>query len=388
MSAAAARAVGAPRASRRRGDRPRSGGDANVKVAQAHADAAGVPVRYRAETIEDVVAAVSASTSSAPWRWSSTSPTCRPSCAPPVRAVKPGGLFFAATINRTMRSFALAIVGRNTSSAGCRRAPTTGTSSSPPTSCASRRGGRPVGHRHDRRRVQPAHHPLERRPRHGGELHDRGRETAPLTRQPDPPPLVCARDAARRRVHAGKNSHAVGEALAGLRPASRRPPCHAEFEGAPRDPGDDPAFTDGRRCRPASPRRGQALAAACLERDPGRHRRPGAARGGCRQPDAEQPIVHAIAWDLDPTSDAWPRVRWRAPDPTARSRRSAGTRSSSRLPAARPADRPRPAPLPVPGLRAEPAPRPRGTPGRGALLEAMHGHVLAKGALTGTYERA
>ncbi len=28
-----------------------------------------------------------------------------------------------------------------------------------------------------------------------------------------------------------------------------------------------------------------------------------------------------------------------------------------------------------------------GTPGRGALLDAMRGHVLAKGALTGTYER-
>lgn len=28
------------------------------------------------------------------------------------------------------------------------------------------------------------------------------------------------------------------------------------------------------------------------------------------------------------------------------------------------------------------------SPGRGALVDAMHGHVLAKGTLTGTYERA
>ncbi len=28
-----------------------------------------------------------------------------------------------------------------------------------------------------------------------------------------------------------------------------------------------------------------------------------------------------------------------------------------------------------------------GVPGRGALLEAMHGHVLAKGVIAGTYER-
>ena len=56
-------------------------------------------------------AGASASTSCSPWRWSSTSRTCRPSSAACCRAVKPGGLLFLATINRTARAFALAIVG-------------------------------------------------------------------------------------------------------------------------------------------------------------------------------------------------------------------------------------------------------------------------------------
>ncbi len=45
------------------------------------------------------------------WRWSSTSPTCRCSSQSCAEMVKPGGLMIAATFNRTLKSFALAIVG-------------------------------------------------------------------------------------------------------------------------------------------------------------------------------------------------------------------------------------------------------------------------------------
>ena len=39
------------------------------------------------------------------------SPTCAPFVAACARWCAPGGLFFAATLNRTLKSFALAIVG-------------------------------------------------------------------------------------------------------------------------------------------------------------------------------------------------------------------------------------------------------------------------------------
>ncbi len=46
--------------------------------------------------------------------------------------VKPGGLMVAATLNRTLKSFALAIVGAEYVLAGCRAAPIGGKNSSTP----------------------------------------------------------------------------------------------------------------------------------------------------------------------------------------------------------------------------------------------------------------
>ncbi|MDP4025394.1 bifunctional 2-polyprenyl-6-hydroxyphenol methylase/3-demethylubiquinol 3-O-methyltransferase UbiG [Methylobacterium sp. NEAU 140] len=83
----------------------------NLAVARAHAEAAGVPVDYRAETIEALVA--SGRTFDAVLimevveHVSDMPAFVRTACA----AVRPGGQLFAATINRTLRSFALAIVG-------------------------------------------------------------------------------------------------------------------------------------------------------------------------------------------------------------------------------------------------------------------------------------
>ncbi|WP_232631262.1 bifunctional 2-polyprenyl-6-hydroxyphenol methylase/3-demethylubiquinol 3-O-methyltransferase UbiG [Methylobacterium sp. Leaf118] len=84
---------------------------ANVAAARAHAAAEGLAIDYRDETIEvvvargerfDVVLAMEVVEHVA-----DRAGFLRATCA----AVKPGGLLFAATLNRTMRSFALAIVG-------------------------------------------------------------------------------------------------------------------------------------------------------------------------------------------------------------------------------------------------------------------------------------
>jgi 2-polyprenyl-6-hydroxyphenyl methylase/3-demethylubiquinone-9 3-methyltransferase len=83
----------------------------NIRVASAHAEAEGVRVDYRAETIEavvdrgeqfDIVLAMEVV----------EHVTDMPAFVRrAAEGVKPGGLMFAATINRTLRSFTLAIVG-------------------------------------------------------------------------------------------------------------------------------------------------------------------------------------------------------------------------------------------------------------------------------------
>ncbi|MFJ7438009.1 bifunctional 2-polyprenyl-6-hydroxyphenol methylase/3-demethylubiquinol 3-O-methyltransferase UbiG [Methylorubrum thiocyanatum] len=83
----------------------------NIAAARAHAEAEGLTIEYRDETIEavaargerfDVVLAMEVVE-----HVSDRAGFLRACCT----TVKPGGLLFAATINRTMRSFALAIVG-------------------------------------------------------------------------------------------------------------------------------------------------------------------------------------------------------------------------------------------------------------------------------------
>lgn len=83
----------------------------NLAVARAHAEAGGLAIDYRADTIEaaaaggarfDVVLAMEVIE-----HVPDPGAFLRAACT----AVKPGGLLFAATINRTLRSFALAIVG-------------------------------------------------------------------------------------------------------------------------------------------------------------------------------------------------------------------------------------------------------------------------------------
>ncbi|MEH3145674.1 MAG: bifunctional 2-polyprenyl-6-hydroxyphenol methylase/3-demethylubiquinol 3-O-methyltransferase UbiG [Methylobacterium frigidaeris] len=83
----------------------------NIRVARAHSEEAGVPVDYRAETIEAMVAAGERFDVVLAMEVVEHVTDMRAFVATAAEAVKPGGLLFAATINRTMRSFALAIVG-------------------------------------------------------------------------------------------------------------------------------------------------------------------------------------------------------------------------------------------------------------------------------------
>jgi 2-polyprenyl-6-hydroxyphenyl methylase/3-demethylubiquinone-9 3-methyltransferase len=83
----------------------------NVEIARAHAAQTGVEIDYRAVTVEslaeagarfDVVCAMEVVEHvREPGQFIQTA----------TSLVKPGGLFFASTLNRTLKSFALAIVG-------------------------------------------------------------------------------------------------------------------------------------------------------------------------------------------------------------------------------------------------------------------------------------
>lgn len=83
----------------------------NVFIARAHAETGGVDVTYASETIEDVVArgeTFDIVLAMEVVEHVADVPTFMNSCC---AAVAPGGLLFMATLNRTMRSYALAIVG-------------------------------------------------------------------------------------------------------------------------------------------------------------------------------------------------------------------------------------------------------------------------------------
>lgn len=83
----------------------------NVEVATLHAERSGVPVTYRRTTVEDLVAAGErfdvVLAMEVVEHVSDVDLFVRTCCT----AVKPGGFLFMATLNRTKRAFALAIVG-------------------------------------------------------------------------------------------------------------------------------------------------------------------------------------------------------------------------------------------------------------------------------------
>ena len=83
----------------------------NIAVARDHAEKSGLSIDYREERIEDVVARgerFDIVTAMEVVEHVSDVPAFVATCC---AAVKPGGLLFMATLNRTLRSYALAIVG-------------------------------------------------------------------------------------------------------------------------------------------------------------------------------------------------------------------------------------------------------------------------------------
>jgi 2-polyprenyl-6-hydroxyphenyl methylase/3-demethylubiquinone-9 3-methyltransferase len=83
----------------------------NVAVARAHADKTGLAIDYRQETIETVVAAGARFDIVLAMEVVEHVADVEAFVAACCAAVKPGGLLVMATLNRTLKSWALAIVG-------------------------------------------------------------------------------------------------------------------------------------------------------------------------------------------------------------------------------------------------------------------------------------
>jgi len=83
----------------------------NISVARLHAERAGVPVEYRNETVEAVAARGEAFDMVLAMEVVEHVADVQAFVKACARVVKPGGCLAMATINRTLRSFALAIVG-------------------------------------------------------------------------------------------------------------------------------------------------------------------------------------------------------------------------------------------------------------------------------------
>ncbi len=85
--------------------------EGNVRVARLHAERSGVAVDYRSEAVEDVAAAGERFDVVLAMEVVEHVADVRAFTAACCEAVAPGGMLVMATINRTMRAFALAIVG-------------------------------------------------------------------------------------------------------------------------------------------------------------------------------------------------------------------------------------------------------------------------------------
>jgi len=83
----------------------------NIEVARRHAERAGIAVDYRGETVEAVVARGETFDIVLAMEVVEHVADVQAFINACARAVKPGGFLAMATLNRTLRSFALAIVG-------------------------------------------------------------------------------------------------------------------------------------------------------------------------------------------------------------------------------------------------------------------------------------
>ena len=186
-----------------------------------------------------------------------------------------------------------------------------------------------------------------------------------------------------------KIPHAVGEALSGLKAGIEKTATHAEFEAVPGGIRvTSPAFADGAAMPARFTQDGLKLSPPLTWSGiPA-----GTAALVLLVEDADsptpRPIVHAIAWDLPGTSDGLPEGALASPG-------SEGTveevgKNTFLRAGYLPPDPPKghgPHRYLFQLYALNRHLGLDGVPGRSALLEGMHGHVLAKGALVGTYER-
>ena len=94
----------------RRRHRARSGAE-SIAVARAHAEATGAPFAYRAGLVEDLVAEGARFDVVTALEVVEHVADLRAFVAAAAALAKPGGLMLLSTLNRTLKSFALAIVG-------------------------------------------------------------------------------------------------------------------------------------------------------------------------------------------------------------------------------------------------------------------------------------
>lgn len=183
-----------------------------------------------------------------------------------------------------------------------------------------------------------------------------------------------------------KIPHAVGAALSGLKAGLEKTAYRTDFSDIPEGIAlTSLAFGDGAPV----PARFTADGAGASPPLAWTGLPPGTARVVLLVEDAgsptPNPLVHLIAWNLDPGAplaegaasqsesrldlgkNSFLKVGWLPLDPPTGHGPHAYLFQAYALDAALNLD---------------------AHPGRGALLEAMRGHVLAKGCLTGTYERA
>lgn len=186
-----------------------------------------------------------------------------------------------------------------------------------------------------------------------------------------------------------KLPHAVGEALAGVKAGVDKAAFHAAFPEVPATIGvGSPAFADGAPIPARFTADGEGLSPPlAITNLP---REAAALVLLVEDPDAPaiNPLVHLIAWNLPPLTETIAEGDF--PGPAGPGKRHDLGRNSFQKEAWLPPD-------PPPGhgphrylfqvfALARTAGLPA-SPGRGALLEAMAGNVIAKGLLTGAYER-
>ena len=156
-----------------------------IAAAKLHAEAGGLAVDYRATTAEALAEAGETFDAVLILEVVEHVADVAGFVATVAALVRPGGMVVASTINRTLKAFALAIVGAEYVLRWLpRRHPQLRQAGHPGRARARLPRGRPLRRREDRRHVRAARRPLAPQPRYRRQLHDDGGEavTGPVAR--------------------------------------------------------------------------------------------------------------------------------------------------------------------------------------------------------------